>query len=332
MSGISGVTTASRHNITTLPELRVVGGLHKGVCVALEGDSYSLGSTANEDIVLRDAGVKPQHAVLRIVGQDVRVEAMGGDLTVGGELLLVGHGCRLRMPVDILIGEASLHLSRNGDSTSLIAKHVQPAIAQIVKRPMIAASGVLFCALVATVASNGVQQSTDEHITKLNLNEVQTAALVSEQHVNDSGALPPGQSEPLNGTSIEHAKAKLSEMLQAAGILTLNVEALDGQLLVNGRISEEQELAWLATQRWFDETYAGKAIVLTSQVAIGGGSTPDLRLGAIWYGERPYVVLDDGLQYYEGANLGSGWVVQKITEDRLILKHPFKNETFALTY
>lgn len=331
MTGTSSVATASRHKIMALPELRVVGGLHTGVCVSLEGESYSLGSTPKEDIVLRDAGIKPHHAILRIVGHDVRVEAMGGDLIVGGELVSVGHGCRLRMPVDIRIGEASLHLSRRGASGS-IGKRLQPALAQIVKRPMIAASGVLFCALVVTVASKGVQVSTDEKISRLNMGGSQTVAVVSEQHaLNDPGRLLlPGHSE-LDQTPMQQIKNRLMQKLDEVGITTLTAVTADGQILMRGRIAPELELAWLATQRWFDETYTGQA-VLTSQVAIGGGSMPDLRLGAIWYGERPYIVLDDGLQYYEGANLGSGWVVQKITEDRLILKHPFKNETFALTY
>jgi len=94
------------------PVLEIVSGLHRGVLLSLDRGEYRIGSTPRADIVLKDAGIEPEHAVLRIERHRVDVEAVNGDVRLGAQVVPKGHGCRVRLPLDIFIGEAHLHLSR----------------------------------------------------------------------------------------------------------------------------------------------------------------------------------------------------------------------------
>jgi hypothetical protein len=84
----------------------VVSGLHGGVLLMLENGDYQIGSTPEADIVLRDPGVAPAHAILGIQRGAVRLEATGGDVGVGGQVISKGHGCRLKLPLDLSLGGA----------------------------------------------------------------------------------------------------------------------------------------------------------------------------------------------------------------------------------
>lgn len=94
------------------PVLEVISGLHRGVLLSLDRGEYRIGSTPKCDIVLQDAGIEPEHAVLRIERHRVDVEAVNGGVRVGAKVVPKGHGCRVRLPLDIFIGEAHLRLSR----------------------------------------------------------------------------------------------------------------------------------------------------------------------------------------------------------------------------
>src|SRR5262249_23766428 len=101
-------------------QLDIVGGLHSGVHLPLDEGDYAIGSSAEADIVLRDEGVEPQHVIICITGNEVRVEAIGGDVQVNDEDVAAGHGCRLRLPATLAIGTASLALARLGGGPSLV--------------------------------------------------------------------------------------------------------------------------------------------------------------------------------------------------------------------
>src|SRR5262249_985359 len=92
-------------------QLDVVGGLHRGVALAPDPGTYRIGSSPQADIVLRDHGVAPEHAILRLDRTAVRIDAIGGDIGLNHHLIPAAHGCRARMPLDIALGEARLHLS-----------------------------------------------------------------------------------------------------------------------------------------------------------------------------------------------------------------------------
>ena len=103
------------------PGLQVIGGLHAGVNLELDTGSYTIGSSTGADIVLRDANVAPEHAVIRVGQSEVRLEATGGEVEYDGGVLAQGHGCRLQYPVELTLGEAKIRLTGQLDRQAMAA-------------------------------------------------------------------------------------------------------------------------------------------------------------------------------------------------------------------
>ncbi|TIL81299.1 MAG: SMAD/FHA domain protein, partial [Mesorhizobium sp.] len=68
-------TPASRHSVA----LSVTHGFHAGAQLSLVEPLYTVGSSTESEIVLRDAGIAPVHARLRRKGSQIEIEAVGGD-------------------------------------------------------------------------------------------------------------------------------------------------------------------------------------------------------------------------------------------------------------
>ena len=320
--------------IAARPELEVTGGFHSGVSLALDEGTYSIGSTPNADIVLRDPGVASEHALLRIEGGNVRIEAVGGDLGVGEELVTEGHGCKLRMPVEIAMGDARLKLSHPGGAeTGLFSGKLQPVGNFIARKPLMAAGGVICCALVVSIATR--EASSPIKVAEAGSSEPKQLALTKAAYYSDVDSLAKigGKVEPAAATqhaSVEEAATQLLAKLKAMNIQSLRVTSGDKRVVVAGSLTKREAASWTSVQQWFDESYGGR-VVLTANVSIGEGKgAPTLRLQAIWFGERPYVITEEGAHFYEGALLENGWTLQRIAEDRIVLER--EGESLALTY
>jgi Inner membrane component of T3SS, cytoplasmic domain/Inner membrane component of T3SS, periplasmic domain len=321
----AGITR--QENTPSKLELEVVGGFHSGVSLALEEGIYSIGSTPDADIVLRDHGVASEHALLRTGSHGLRIEAMGGDISIGNELITQGHGCKLRLPVDIVMGDARLRLSHpRSEGVGLLGRKLQPVGRFLSKRPFVAAGGLIVCALAVSVAARDVPP-------------VKIPEAVDQPSIPGTKALYPGniemlsrfnQDEKVTQSTVAEAASYLSARLKALGITSLKVTTADKRILVIGTLNTRESVAWTSAQQWFDETYRGR-VVLTANVAIGENmGAPTLRLQAIWFGERPYIITEEGRRLYEGARLDDGWVLQRIAEDRTILEKD--GASLALTY
>lgn len=283
--------------------LHVVEGLHSGVKLPLSGRDYSIGSSAGADIVLRDDGVEPQHINLCLSGSGIRAEAVGGPLVINGREIATGHGYRLKLPAEISIGSASLHLSRTGEPLAITQR--APNFSQ---GPMIAAASVAGVAVAATLLWQGLETaSADKPGSQMAIAAAPSAG---------RPVLPDTASTASAGAAVQ----ALAERLQAAGIDTIKVAAEENHITASGQLPAARTAAWTEIQRWFDKAYA-PAFTLTSAVTAQSAELqPAIRLQAIWYGERPYIIAENGIRYYEGAVLDSGWLLQQIGGDRVTLK------------
>ena len=303
------------------PLLEIVHGLHAGVRLDLKDGEYSVGPTPNADIVLRDKGVLPLHALLRIELGEVWIEATGGDLTVGNLKVTAGHGCRLRLPAVINIGEASLRVSHGGEADGTLFGRM---VAAAKGRPMEVAGGVLLCAMAVAVVSQATPKTPPENAKSqlaISTSAVRAAAV--------DGVAVKAANAATTASTIKQAADDLESRLHAAGIRGVRVVAGDQRVSAQGRLTEAQAAQWATIQRWFDEKH-GSSVVLTANVATGQTGAPLLRLQSVWFGDRPYIIADNGSRYYEGSVLDSGWILQRIADDGLLLRK--EGETFALTY
>ncbi len=133
--------------------LESTAGFHRGVRLELEPGDVRIGSTPGSDIVLRDAGIAAEHAVLRVGRRSIDLHAVGGDVRVGEEVIANGYGCALRAPVDLTIGEARLRISMERNQ-ALAQPPIEPGNAP--KRPRFSATIMIAGALLLAVPAFGL--------------------------------------------------------------------------------------------------------------------------------------------------------------------------------
>jgi hypothetical protein len=297
-------------------KLEVVAGAHRGAVLLLDGTDYRIGSSPDADIVLSDAGVALQHAVLHIERGRVRIGAAGGDMTVGRESLPLSRGCRVKLPVNVALGAAQIHLSNPGQ---------EDRGRGLLRQSLMAVGAVVSLALAIAAAVEEWPQTAG--ILTLAVTADSADAGVSAPSTSMS-AVPPAADAV---ATVEDATRALKDRLDAANIKTLRISVENGRLAATGTLAGQDAAAWAAIQQWFDQIYGGR-LVLTTRIDPPGGARPlpALQLQAIWYGERPYIVTADGEHYFIGAVLDNGWMIREIGEDRLLLGKD--GETVALTY
>nr|WP_281460068.1 FHA domain-containing protein [Pseudomonas sp. P13] len=294
-----------------LPVLSITHGLHQGVCLSLEKPAYLLGSAASADLLLSDAGIVERHVALRFTDGQVAVEAMGGDVFVRGpharEILIpTGKGHRAHLPVDIRIGKARLTLSHGTAS-------LEPIAAAITSPPQHKTRW--FIALLLMFLCVGAFAFRDESVSPLALSTA------------DKVALPTVHPESTN--TVAQARAWLEQQLGTLGLRHIKVGEIDGQLSAHGFYGPTQKSQWLGLQQAFDSRFGQKVMLLPEVVARKEIAKPRVRFQAVWFGDNPYVINDNGERLYPGAALPDNWMLERIENHEVVLARG--EERFTLT-
>jgi hypothetical protein len=345
--------------------LESTAGFHRGVRLELEPGDVRIGSTPGADIVLRDAGIAAEHAVLRVGRRTIDLHAIGGEVRVGENIIANGYGCALQAPIDLTIGEARLRISieRNqAPAPTPVESGDAPARPRISKAIMIAGALLLGVPALGLAAMRPAAKAND--LTSTARAEAQgneTLSLTSAsklmadlpaadrkfiEHclstrpgisVRDAIAelngcgdrqTPPNPGPALNA---EDAGRKLTERLEASGLSGLRVNAGAGQVIVTGSITKQQTGAWTEAQQWFDGAYRGRLVLVANVTPTEAKKpAPVVNVQAVWFGERPYIITTEGNRYYKGAFLDNGWTIKDIADGRILLTKD--GETLALVY
>lgn len=293
-------------------ELEILDGLHKGVALALDKAVYRVGTASDTDLILGDAGVAARHLVLRLSGAQVAIEAMGGDVRIvdtngNATLLQQGHGQRVRMPVELRIGEARLRLRGSQPQADHAAASKSSLTPSAPGRRAIVLASLLVLLMLSGALAFGMrtepQAPTQRH---------------SASHAS-----------PMHAPTVEQAHAWLDQSLKDAELSQLQTRAYGGQLTVEGSYPAQLKDRWLEIQQTFDTRF-GQHVVLTPRVqALAAVAKPRVRFQAVWFGRNPYVIDEHGKRLYPGASLQDNWVLEGIEggQVRLVRGH----ERFAFT-
>lgn len=299
--------------------LSVTQGFHAGAELRLVEALYTIGSSIESDIVLRDAGIAPIHARLRRKGNQFEIEAVGGDVGLAtGEIIRQGQGSRCRLPFVIGIGDARIRLVDRQRPSSRWS---------VGNRSMLAAGSVLFAVFAVSVAANGFSLAKSDIGPRASPRDDQPVRMA---FASERGQEVLDDSSPAQLQTVADAESQLKQRLDQSGISTLTVQRSPGRLVVSGVIPDDKRGVWTETQSWFDQNFGGH-VPLASNVMTGNAQqAPRLTLQAIWYGDRPYVIAADGARYHEGAFTDDGWTIEHIGETELLLTKG--GATVALKY
>jgi hypothetical protein len=291
----------------------VVGGLHDGVRVMLESGTYRIGSTAEADIVLRDPGVMPGHAVLGVERGNIRLEATGDDVGVGTRTVMKGHGCRLRLPLELSIGEASLRLSLVETRSAGRSRLAIAGIAVV----SVCAVALIALGFLREEGVAGVGPTPAPAPTRVASSDPAAGLPTSERDEREQIADP---------TMLERIRQELTAHIKDAKVRNLRVTIADGGLAVGGILGTRDRTSWSDVQYWFDQTYQGRVALTTNFTE---SKPPNLQLRAVWFGERPYVITAQGQHFNQGAILDDGWTIQEIGQDHLVLAKDGDTQSLA---
>lgn len=345
--------------------LEVVVGIHRGVKVALDGGDFRIGSAPDADIILRDPGIAAEHAILRVGRHSIHIYAAGGDVGIGEAVLADGHGCGLRPPVDVVIGEARLRIDithfgglwRQGATAAVLVAGailfalpplwvVAPRLGVPAALPALGNWGRAWADAISGAKSATPPVTEAPPVPGLSAARVATTALV----IATAGALPDAgvsaataeaaalvmasaETPPsigLPAAEVEAAAQRLTAHLDTAGLRGLSASAAGQSVVVAGSIGKAQADAWTEAQQWFDKTYGGRLIIAAKVAFDDVRPGPAMNVQAVWLGQYPYVISAEGTRYYKGAFLDNGWIIKDIGNDRIILAKA--NETLALVY
>ncbi|PPS40735.1 SMAD/FHA domain protein [Pseudomonas amygdali pv. morsprunorum] len=305
---LSGTPDASVQE-SAVARLEILHGLHQGVSLLLDNPVYVIGSAAPADLVLGDADVAEQHVRLRFSVEHVAIEALGGDVTVFDSLgqrrvVNVGHGQRISLPVELLVGQSRLCLRSTRSARAI------PAVSRrlvLLKWPALAA--LLLLVTCATAFAFRAPAESARH------------------SIADS---VPGSSTPVKSApTLTQARSWLEGALQDVRLTQLRVEEQGGQLSVEGAFPAAQKSSWLQIQQAFDTRF-GQHIVLTPNVQASTAlAAPRVRFQAVWFGRNPYVIDEHGKRVYPGALLPDNWRLESIEGNQVRLVRG--DERFAFT-
>jgi len=164
MSSFSTWLSAAVSSSPSTFVLESTAGFHRGVRLELEPGDVCIGSTAGADIVLRDAGIAAEHAVLRVGRHTIDLHAIGGEVRVGENIIANGYGCALQAPVDLTIGEARLRISIERNQAAAptpVESGAAPARPRISKAIMIAGALLLAVPALGLAAMRPAAKAND---------------------------------------------------------------------------------------------------------------------------------------------------------------------------
>lgn len=288
--------------------LKVTAGIHDGVSLPLDGQTYRIGSAADCDLTLSDPNVSSHHMTFQRQGSDVLIEAIGGDVVIDGDALVpVGHGLRCSMPCAFQIGGAAIELSSPRLERNEARKNPRAS--------WIAIGGAALSLLTIAAVQAGVGDFLGSKNTAL-----------ANHTIEQSDTAPRAPALFAAGP----VAASLTSRLADAGLDELKVEAEGTRLTVSGNLGADDRNAWGTIQNWFDRTYGG-TYVLTSLVGAQAPKVnPKFNLQAVWFGDAPYAISSDGTRLYKGAALEDGWIIKDIRDGRLVAGR--QGEEFVLTF
>ncbi|MGM8930439.1 SctD/MshK family protein [Salinicola halophyticus] len=316
MKPASSSSASASEVVTTL---RVTAGLHSGAMIELTDPVCRVGSDETADVVLGDSGTTAEHLVLRFHGRQMAVEAIGSDVIVNGRVVTRGTGLRSDLPAELRFHDVALKLTRPAASPMLPAFPKLPTLPPRWRSSLNRAFTLL--ALVATLGVLALYEFIDVNQADANIGNYSTSATLDTQAVE-------GARQLVNDARRGPA-ASLRQKLTSTGLDSLKVADHGGYLSVSGQYAADQAETWNQTQRWFDQHYGSRTVLLNDAKPQQAPVQPDLRLQAVWLGENPYVIDSQGKRLYPGAALESGWVISTIQSDQIMLRRG--DDQFALT-
>jgi type III secretion protein D len=282
------------------------------------------------DVVLMDDCLAPLHARLALEADGCEVESTADNVVLNGIMLGAGETRIAPYPADIALNGVQLRCTRSGDTVRFaLLRHGLGAAAILICLILLLQG---FPAGADKVTGNGDYVRAERQKS----HGCESDCFAKDQRkyaVNSPNAKPAPASVSGQGNAgregaglgaspatLKGAADALRQRLAAAGLTTVEIASDATAITARGSIDSAALGKWRDIQQWFDSTF-GIAVVLTSQVEAKPLSpSAPLTVQAIWAGAGPYVIDGRGQKLFAGAVISDGWVVDRIEQNRVVLR------------
>ncbi len=291
----------------------VLEGNHIGATLALPAGKHRFGRSRDADVVLTDTGLAPLHFSIDLTKRGASVASLDGPVTLDGCAAASSKSdARLNFPFEVAIDGVRLRVdgpeSRNWEQIAFTwYDRCQDWLRQSRRGPMIAALAILPISIYAIGAT--------------------------ATGTPDAGGAAHAAISTVSQRTVPIAKAveTLRARAEDSGLLTqLEIEPAGDAIAVRGTLMEDQMAAWQRIRQDFDASF-GNGYAFDSRInTVTSMARPQLDLQAIWAGYPAYVITSTGERLSEGDRLTSGWTIEKIERNRVVLTRD--DQRLALTY
>jgi len=287
--------------------LVIKNGLHSEATYPLGSNAtLVIGNDESSDLVLRDESISSCHALFIVRDGTCYIKPQAGTVSING--FIRDTESRLTRTDTLLLGDVEIELSEEISSTPPMHKLVRLGIAALL---------IGFPVAVAAAVTMNQQKITAPAVIEFpeppvaNVEALSAEVLVAPELVQ------------------ERIAENVQEVLRLSGIRASCTIIEEGVVEIKGHFGDGNSLAEIMTTRAIHEIDGLVRVVsvnldtpsTVNATATSAGKTPakpkEYKVKKIVDGSYPYIVLDNGSQYFTGARLPNGCVLAEINQDTI---------------
>lgn len=321
----------------------VMSGIHKGAGCAVQ-DETTIGSDFDNDLILTDDDIAPQHLVLIPIEEGlnyaIKVICKGDNVVINGKILLTTDQTLVMQETFVVtIGMVSINITlhKATKTTIVYKKYITPKMRAVEAlgsniahhlSPSVIVSDIrniflLLCVfiLLGISLTYYFNQETPKQSLESDYDTFKNIKSLNIKESSDSSAL-----------NIQ-AKNDLKHLLKKYDLNgRLNLCIKKHVVYVEGNINNYELQNWSKALSWFDTAYGAK-VNLVPLITINNGLRRTISFKAVVaHGSMPYVVSWTGDRFKLGATLPGGWIILKIGDEGVTVKDAVDNRVFLVKH
>jgi len=277
-------------------ELTIVSGAHVGASFALTQEMLLIGADADCDVWLSDPGLASRHAALLADERGVAIRPLEGAVSVAGQIVKSATRCVLTPGCEITLGDSGVRLRLVGKAAS--DEPVKPSVAPRAQRKSVRSRAIM--ASMLTVA--GI-----------------LAVALAVQKLRPASAETPAQPAPTAKANDVELIEQLREVFRGSGYeieatrlgpKRVRIDNLDAK---NPRVRRATEQARADIPQLSEIVFASPDSTAPPAQPPFYEDEPAGHLTINVSGETAYLAAPNGVRYFAGSVLPSGYTVRRIT-------------------
>ncbi len=293
----------------TATEVRICSGPYKGQVRRIANGLAVVGSDVASDIIILDSNLAPRHFQVRVSGDKMDLDAVGGEIDLDHHgRLLIGDGCTVHLPFRFRAGPVEIechHCSKDNN-----AEPERTGFRKLLGRITSGQNRPTALALMGSLV-----------VFPLTLDDY--SAFAQLRNVKDSSRLPEMLKNDTNdGSSGDHDQNpvspadRINAMLLESGFLDVRLKAVDGVLMFEGPVPKSERGKWSDLHKRIDREFGGRLSIVDNVSFLDAVDNELPEIEAVWFGKSPYVVVG-GQRYFPGEYVDRHWRLEKIEEKEI---------------